>query len=96
MEYNYYCEIRIIDKIKCKKRNRVQIIFEILENLYRRSMSSSELIRRVNLNFDLGKKIISLLEEQCLVKKVERRIEITEEGVRILNYLRELKKMTII
>ena len=73
----------------------MQIIFEILEHLHRRSMSLSELIRRVNLNFDLGKKIILLLKEQGLIK-VDELVEITEEGVRILNILRELKKVKII
>lgn len=84
-----------------KKRNRVELILEILEAVYREGeINPTKLSLKVNLSYDRVKRILSELVERRLVeiqpvddRKGATVVTLTPKGMELLLELKKLKSL---
>ncbi len=83
-----------------ERRNRLQIILDILELMQRKggNIKPTHLLYGGNLSYDRLKKYIKELEEKGLIMQVndkgKTRYRITDKGLNFINEARKIKEIT--
>ncbi|SAI86640.1 winged helix-turn-helix domain-containing protein [Saccharolobus solfataricus] len=77
------------------RRTRDDIISDILEAIDSKINRISSIMKNVNLSASLAKKYISMLAEEGLIQDDNGEYKLTEKGRKILEQLRNMRKMEL-
>ena len=77
------------------KRNKEEIIADILEAIDNKINRISSIMRNVNLSASLAKKYLKILMENGLIEEKNGEYILTESGRKVLELLREKRKLEV-
>ena len=83
------------DKIGTGRRNREDIIVGILDAIYHKINKISSIMRNVNLNAISAKKYLDYLMKNRMVEEKDGEYALTDKGRRVLELLREKRKIEL-
>jgi predicted transcriptional regulator len=77
------------------KRNKEEIIADILEVIDNKINRISSIMRNVNLSTSLAKKYLKILMENGLIEEKNGEYILTDKGREVLELLREKRKLEV-
>ncbi len=77
------------------KRNKEEIIADILEAIDHKINRISSIMKNVNLSTSLAKKYLKILMENGLIEEKNGEYILTEKGREVLGLLREKRKLEV-
>ncbi len=77
------------------KRNKEEIIADILEAIDNKINRISSIMKNVNLSASLAKKYLKILMENGLIEEKNGEYILTESGRKVLELLREKRKLEV-
>ena len=77
------------------RRNKEEIIADILEAIDNKINRISSIMRNVNLSTSLAKKYLKILMENGLIEEKNGEYTLTEKGREVLGILRERRKLEL-
>jgi len=77
------------------KRNKEEIIADILEAIDHKINRKSSIMKNVNLSASVAKKYLKILMENGLIEENDGEYMLTESGRKVLEILREKRKLEV-
>jgi len=77
------------------KRNKEEIIADILEAIDHKINRISSIMKNVNLSASVAKKYLKILMENGLIEENDGEYMLTESGRKVLEILREKRKLEV-
>ena len=77
------------------KRNKEEIIADILEAIDNKINRISSIMKNVNLSASLAKKYLKILMENGLIEEKNGEYILTESGRKVLEQIRDLRKLEV-
>jgi len=81
--------------MKAYKRNKEEIIADILEAIDHKINRISSIMRNVNLSTSLAKKYLKILMENGLIEEKNGEYTLTDRGREVLELLREKRRLEL-